>query len=378
MSERALRRRPKAGSPHYSMARTTRFAVIMAGGTGTRFWPRSRRRHPKQLLPILGTRSMLQETADRIRTVAPPARTLVVTAASLAGQVRRQLPQLPPRNVIGEPLGRNTAACIGVAALRVAREDPDGVMVVLPADHLISGLPAFRRAVALAGELAAKDHLVTIGITPTRAETGYGYIQWGRRLASTKGQAACVARFTEKPTRRRAERFLAGGRHLWNSGIFAWRARRILAEIDHHMPELGRQLAELRPAVGTRREAAALRRHYPKLVATSIDYGVLERADRVVVVRGRFRWSDLGSWAAMEGLWSSGSRAGNAVQGRAIAVDTRGCVVSTSGRVVALCGVSDLVVVDTPDAVLVCHKSRAQDVRLVVQEIERRGYRHLL
>lgn len=360
------------------MARSTPFAVIMAGGAGTRFWPRSRRQHPKQLLPIVSARSMLQETVDRARTVAPPARTLVVTNASLVSQVRRQLPRVPAGNVIGEPASRNTAACIGLAALRVERQDPDGVMVVLPSDHFVSGLPAFRRAVGLAGQLAAQDNLITIGLTPTRAETGYGYIEWGRTLAGTKGQAAWAATFTEKPTRRRAERFVASGGYLWNSGIFAWRARRILAEIDRHLPRLGRLLDRLRPAIGTPREAAALRRYYPAMPAISIDYGVLEHVERVAVVRGRFQWSDLGSWAAMEGLWRSGLRNGNAVRGRTITIGAQGCVVSASERLVALCGVSDLVVVETPDAVLVCQKSRAQDVRLIVRELERRGCTELL
>ncbi len=365
-------------NPTKGMGRSTRFAVVMAGGAGTRFWPRSRRRHPKQLLPIVSARSMLQETVARARVVAPPARTLVVVTTALVSEVRRQLPELPPGNVIGEPVGRNTAACIGLAALRVARVDPEGVMAVLPADHLVADLPEFRRAVRLALDLAAEDHLVTIGITPTHPETGYGYIEWGHALPATRGQAAWAASFREKPSRRRAQRFVATGRYLWNSGIFAWRARRVLEEIGRHVPVRGRLLRRLEPVVGTSREAAALRRCYANMPAVSIDYGVLERADRVAVIRGRFRWSDLGSWAAMEGLWKSNGRRGNAVQGRAIAVGARGCIVSAPDRLVALCGVDDLVVVDTSDALLVCHKGRAQDVRLVVRELERRGLTRLL
>jgi mannose-1-phosphate guanylyltransferase len=358
------------------MGRSGRFAVIMAGGVGTRFWPRSRRRLPKQLLPIVSRRSMLQETVLRAGSVVPLEHVLVVTTAALVAAVRRQLPDVPPRNIIGEPTGRNTAACIGLAALRIEREDPSGVMVVLPADHLVTGAVAFRQAVRLASDLAREEHLVTIGVSPTAAETAYGYIEWGRMIGHTKGRAAWAASFTEKPTRERAERFLASGQYLWNSGMFVWRARAILREIDTHIPALGRQLAKLRPAVGSRRERAALERSYRAMPSISIDYGVLESAERVAVVRGRFGWSDVGSWAAMEGLW--GASDGNAVQGTALAVDARGCIVSAPERLVALCGVDDLVVVDAPDAVLVCHKHRAQDVRLIVQELGQRGLKHLL
>jgi mannose-1-phosphate guanylyltransferase len=360
------------------MSRPARFAVVMAGGAGTRFWPRSRRRFPKQLLPIVTPRSMLQDTVDRARTLVPVERIMVVTTSELRAAVHRQLPDLPRGNVIGEPVGRNTAACIGLAAVRVAQDDPDATMIVLPADHLVNNAPAFRKAVRTAARLGDAGHLVTIGITPAGPETGYGYIECARAVAGYGRDASWAASFTEKPTRGRAERFLASGRYLWNSGIFAWQARVILAQIDAHIPRLGRGLAALRGGLGGRREAALLRRVYPSLPATSIDYGILERAERVAVVRGRFGWSDVGSWAAMEHIWGKTARGGNAVQGRAVAVHARGCVVSSPQRLVALCGVEDLIVVDAPDALLVCHKSRAQDIRLVVQELKRRGLKHLL
>src|SRR5262245_21666401 len=278
------------------MARSTRFAVVMAGGTGTRFWPRSHRRTPKQLLPILSARSMLQETVRRARIVAPPERTLVITTEELAPAVRRQLPEVPSANVIGEPVGRNTAACIGLAAAKVEQEHPGGIMVVLPADHLVEDLPAFGRAVRLAADLAAQEHLVTIGVRPTRPETGYGYIEWGTPLRGTRGHAAWAASFTEKPALPKARRYVASGRYLWNSGMFAWRARRILEEMGRLLPTLARCLERIRPALGTPRERRTLRRHYPGLPSISIDYGILERVRRVAVVRGKFDWSDLGSW----------------------------------------------------------------------------------
>jgi mannose-1-phosphate guanylyltransferase len=355
-----------------------RYAVIMAGGAGTRFWPRSRRLLPKQLLPIVSERSMLAETFARACTLVPRERILVVTAAPLARAVRRQIPALPARNLVAEPVGRNTAACIGVAALRIAHEADDAVMLVLPADHMVTNGPRFRRAVRLAGDLAEGGALVTVGIVPTRPETGYGYIEWGRRIPGTRGAAAWAASFTEKPDLRRARRFVAGGRYLWNSGMFAWRARGILEQIDAHLPALGRQLGRLAPALGTRRARRALSRVYPAMPSVSIDRGVLEHARRVAVVRGRFGWSDIGSWAAMEDLWRERRRDGNTVRGRAVSVGARGCVVFAPERLVALCGVEDLVVVDAPDAVLVCHKDRVQDVRLVVREVERQGLRNLL
>jgi mannose-1-phosphate guanylyltransferase len=327
---------------------------------------------------MLGARSMLQDTVRRARALATPARTLVLTTQELAPAVRCQLPEIPAKNVIGEPVGRNTAACIGLAAIKVVQEDPDGLMVVLPADHLIQDLPAFRRAVRLAADLAAREHLVTIGIPPSRPETGYGYIEWGAALGGTRGQAAWAASFTEKPPPAKARRFVASGRYLWNSGIFAWRARRILEEVDRFLPALRRCLEKIRPALGGAREARALRRYYARLPSISIDYGILERVERVAVVRGRFRWSDLGSWAAMEGLWRGADGDGNALEGPVLAIGARGCVASSRGRLVALCGVDDLVVVEAPDAVLVCRKSRAQDVRLVVRELERRRLHHLL
>jgi mannose-1-phosphate guanylyltransferase len=360
------------------MTGATCFAVIMAGGAGTRFWPRSRQDHPKQLLPIATARSMLQDTVERALSIVPPERILVVTTSNLRAAVGRQLPDVPGRNVIAEPVGRNTAACIGLAATRVAHEDPDGTMIVLPADHVITNPSAFRAAMRTAAALGSLGHLVTIGITPSGPETGYGYIECGRPLRFRGRQCAWVESFTEKPARRRAERFLASGRYLWNSGIFAWRASVILGAIDTHIPQLGRGLARIRTAIGRRNESAVLRRVYPRLPAISIDYGILERVAQVVVVRGHFGWSDVGSWAAMENVWGVKGSGGNAVQGRAVAVDAHGCVVSAPERVVALCGVDDLIVVDAHDAVLVCHKSRAQDIRMVVQELERRGLRRLL
>jgi len=237
---------------------------------------------------------------------------------------------------------------------------------------VIDDLPAFRRDLRLALEVAEQSGaLVTIGVPPTHAETGYGYIRLGRALPASHGQGAWAAEFIEKPERARAEALVTGGDVLWNSGIFAWRASAILAALRVHLTEVIGPLE--RAGTGARALAAAYRR----LPAVSIDYGVLERAERVAVVRARFRWSDVGSWAAVAALWSGGNGR-NALRGRAVSIDSRGCLVDSSERLVAVLGVEDLVVVDTPDAILVCHKDRAQDVRLVVDELRRRGLRRYL
>ena len=344
----------------------------MAGGAGTRFWPRSRVHAPKQLLTLGGRRSLLQETVARVSPPIRRDRVLVVSARAHARAVARQLPGLGRRAVLVEPEGRNTAAAIGLAALRVARHAPEAVLAVLPADHVIDDLPAFRRDLALALDVAERTAaLVTIGVPPTHAETGYGYIRLGEPLAGTRGRGAWAAAFIEKPGRARAEALIAGGDVLWNSGIFAWRASAILAALRAHLPEVVGPLE--RAGMSARALAAAYRR----LPAVSIDCGVLERAERVATVRARFRWSDVGSWAAVAALWS-GRNGRSTLRGRAVSIDSPGCLIDSPERLVAVLGVEDLVVVDTPDAVLVCRKDRAQDVRLVVDELRRRGLRRYL
>jgi mannose-1-phosphate guanylyltransferase len=340
----------------------------MAGGSGTRFWPRSRVRVPKQLLPIVGRHSLLADTLARVRPLVGSRRTYVVTASSHAAAVRREARGVPRANVLVEPEGRNTAAAIALAALRLASASPDAVMIVLPADHAVGDPVRFRETLAQAADVAvATDRLVTIGVPPTYPETGYGYIQVGEPLGPAADGTHAVARFLEKPDRERAAAMIAAGDVLWNAGIFAWRVERIVAELRRWLPELMESLeAALR-----RGTTAALARAYRRLPSISIDHGVLERAERVAVVRATFPWSDVGSWAAVADLWRDGDAA-NAVRGTAVVVDSAGCVVDAGSRLVAMVGVRDLIVVDTPDAVLVCPTNRAQDVRLLVDELRRR------
>jgi mannose-1-phosphate guanylyltransferase len=342
----------------------------MAGGSGTRFWPRSRTRSPKQLLAIVGSRSMLEETVARIAPLVRSDRVLVVTGHAHAAGVRTRLASRKGVHVLVEPEARNTAAAIALAALHIARRHPKAVMVVLPADHAVAPLKVFRADLDVAMNIAARTgSLVTLGISPTHPETGYGYIQAGAGLERTRGRASAVERFIEKPDRARAAALLAAGGVLWNAGIFAWRVDSILAELRRHVP----QVLEPLEAAMRRGGAAARRTAYRRLPAISIDTGVLEESDKVAVVRARFRWSDVGSWAAVAALWAPDGNGQNVLRGSALPIDSQGCVVDSPKRLVALLGVKDLVVVDTPDALLVCQKDRAQDVRLVVDELRRRG-----
>jgi mannose-1-phosphate guanylyltransferase len=338
----------------------------MAGGSGTRFWPRSRRRLPKQLLRITGPRTLLQETVDRLRGLLPPGQILVVTHRDHAAEVRRQLPQLPAANVLVEPIGRNTAPCLALAALTLAARAPNATFVSLPADHAIADPRRFRATLAEAFGWAARARApVTIGIVPTGPETGYGYIRLGAPLGR---HARRVRAFVEKPPLAQARRFVAARAYLWNSGMFVWRVDVALALLEKYLPAL---TAALRPAMRHtgRRRAAAIARAYRRLTPVSIDYGIMEKAEHVVVVRGDFGWSDVGSWAALADLERNlrgGPRA------PVVAVDAARYVVFSPERLVALVGIDDVIVVDAPDAVLICRRDRAQDVRRVVEELQRR------
>jgi mannose-1-phosphate guanylyltransferase len=346
------------------------WVVIMAGGGGTRLWPLSRRSKPKQFLPLLpGGETLLAAAVRRCGPIAPIERTVVVTAASQVAEVRRCVPALPEGNVVAEPEGRNTAPCIGLAAQEVEKRDRDAVLAVLPSDQFIRDERSFVRALAQALVLAGKGQVVTIGIRPTRPETGYGYIELGEAAAGASAEAKGafrVARFTEKPDAQTAAGFVAGGHHLWNGGMFVFRADRIRGEIDKHLPELGKLLEAIRKQPG---KLGALYRQAPKI---SIDYGVMEKlpaSGDMTVVEADLGWSDVGSWAALPDVTPLDG-AGNAVAGEALAIDARGCVLASDGPLVAVVGVSDLVVVATRDAVLVVPKDRAQDVKKIVEALE--------
>ncbi|HEY6007581.1 MAG TPA: mannose-1-phosphate guanylyltransferase [Geobacteraceae bacterium] len=352
------------------------YVVILAGGSGTRFWPLSRKTTPKQLMSVFGGKSMLQRTVERVLPLKPK-RVIVVTNAAQATETAAQLSYLKPLHIdiIEEPVGRNTAPAIGLAASIIASHDPTGVMAVLPADHYISDEEGFCRVLASGREAAVNGYLVTLGIRPDRPETGYGYIEADEELRGAGPFP--VRRFVEKPPLEKAVEFLAAGNFYWNSGMFLWRADVILDQILAHMPELAAGLARLTfsgdiwDMVDLQPQIDAI---YRDIRGESIDFGVMEKADNVVVVPAAFGWSDVGSWSALPGLLAADADGNVPVDAlETVAVDAADCLVHGGGRLVALVGVRDLVVVSTGDAVLVCHKGRAQEVKKVVEELERRG-----
>lgn len=352
------------------------YIVILAGGSGTRFWPLSRKRHPKQLMSVFGGRSMLQRTVERVLPLNPD-HILVVTNSLQAEETARQLASLDRGTitVVEEPLARNTAPAIGLAAAVIERHDPTAVMAVLPADHYIIDEEEFRATLVRAGEAASRWSLVTLGIRPTAPETGYGYIE-ADTSAGREGVLP-VRRFVEKPSRERALEFMESGNFYWNSGMFVWRTDLILDRIRTHLPDLWAGLSALDVPANLKHLSVLKERVadlYARIEAQSIDYGVMEKAEGVVVIPSSFGWSDVGSWSALPGLLE-GDPEGNSVtdSSRLVTIDSRNCLVRGNDRLVALLGVRDLIVVDSGDALLVCPRERAQEVRKVVDELERRG-----
>ena len=353
--------------------------VIMAGGSGTRFWPQSRRNRPKQLLNILGDKTMIRTTVERILPVIPFDRIMVITAQSHEEEIRNELPELGAEMIVGEPLGRNTAPCIALAAHKLYKKDADGMMAVLPADHLIGNTMAFLAALADgAAVVSQEDYLLTFGIVPHRPETGYGYIRLGPSVVSG-GSAAVyrVERFVEKPDRVTAEGYLASGNYMWNSGMFMWRTAAILRAFETHLPALDSAIKEILPALNTPDEAVALKEAYAKIEGISIDYGIMEKAENVACMPIDVEWNDVGSWSSLEDVWTADQR-GNCTKGEVVLLDCKDCIVSSPHRVTTVIGAKDLVVVDTPDALLVCRKDRCQDVRRLQEALAERGYDHLL
>jgi mannose-1-phosphate guanylyltransferase len=359
------------------------YPVIMAGGSGTRFWPLSRKSRPKQFLALAGDVPLLAATVNRLPPLARPKETFVVCGPQHAAAARRMVQALPKENFIVEPCARNTAPCVGLAALHVAAEDPGGVIAMLPADHHIARPDAFRDALSAAAQLAEAGSIATIGIHPSRPETGYGYLKLGPRIAArTKGRARLTAhkveRFVEKPDVVTAARYLADGTYLWNSGIFVFRADVILEEIGRAMPVLREQLDAIGRSLGTPAYTRTLKRVFPDCPSISIDYGVMEKSHRIAVVPAEFGWSDVGSFAALSDVRAT-DHVGNVAEGDALVIDGRNNVVlAQKQRPVAVIGLDDVIVVDAGDAVLVCKRDRAQDVRKAVEELSRRGREELL
>lgn len=357
------------------------YAVILAGGSGTRFWPLSRHHYPKQLLRIMGQETLIQQTMRRVIHCTSPSRVLISTNATQAESICMQLGEWKDDlkdNFIIEPEGRNTAPAIALVATELLRRDPDAVMLVLPADHVVKKEAKFAAAVALGVDLAAQGYLVTFGIKPTRPETGFGYIQPNPRASLGKrgGLAGyLVKRFVEKPDAATAGKYLRAGNYYWNSGMFLWKASTILEEIDRHQPALGRAMiaiARMGSLAGGGLDSERVTKAYCKLEPVSVDTGVMEKSSQAAMIPVDFGWSDVGSWSSLEEV-APCDRNGNVVVGNVVDLDSKHSILYADRRVVATIGLDNIVVVDTPDATLICPKSRAQDVKKVVEVLKQKG-----
>ncbi len=348
-------------------------AVVMAGGSGTRFWPQSRKSLPKQLLKLHGDRTMIQGTFDRVRDGIDAERHWVVTNRVQAEATAAQLPDVPRANVLVEPAARNTAPCIGLAAVRLLADDPDAVMLVMPADHVIEPAAVFREAVGRAADLVAREPetFVLFGVPPTYPATGFGYIE---RRDELTGGAYRVASFREKPERSVAEEYVVAGRFYWNCGIFVWRADRIVAALERHEPETHALLQEIASTIGTGDFDARLEELFPRTNSISIDYAVLERAENVAVIEAPFEWDDVGSWQALPRLLGADDE-GNTIDGLHAGWETKNCIVRSTDdkHLVATAGVENLIVVHTPDATLVADRTDESAVKKLFERLRELG-----
>ncbi len=348
------------------------YAVIMAGGSGTRLWPLSRRNQPKQALKLIGDRTMFQHAVDRLSPLFSPDRICVVTNDELATVLKRQAPEIPDGNFIVEPAGRDSAPAAGLAAVHLLRRDPSAIMVMLTADHFIVDTAQFRAALGAASEVASEGAIVTLGIHPTAPDTRFGYISLGTGQQIVDGfRIYESAGFREKPDQATAQKFLEDGRHVWNSGMFVWRADRLMSEFEQQLPETYEVLRSIGDALGTPDAGRVLVDEWAKVKRVSIDYGLMEHAGRVYVIPIDIGWSDIGSWGALLDVLDADAD-GNVSRGPLLARDTRGTYVR-SDKLVAVIGLSDMVIVDTPDVLLVCPRDRAEEVRDLVRKMEAEG-----
>jgi mannose-1-phosphate guanylyltransferase len=328
---------------------------------------------PKHLLYLCSDHTLLSETCARLQPLIAPDHVMAITVADHAQTVLEHLPGVPPHNIVVEPQGRSTGPCVGLMATLIHKRDPEAIMVSLHSDHAIQDREGFRSVLRAAIEAAEDDHLVTLGIVPRGPETGYGYIRRGELLGQAAGHDAYrVERFTEKPDLATAQSFVRSGRYYWNSGIFVWKVSVILAEIKRSMPDLHAQLMEIAPALDTPRQAAVVERVWQSVNPVPVDIGIMEQADDVVVIPADIGWSDVGCWTSVADL-SSADAHGNVLRGEHVALDCQDTFVHSSGRLVAAVGLEGMVVIETADAVLVCPKERAQDVKRIVERLQQEG-----
>jgi mannose-1-phosphate guanylyltransferase/mannose-6-phosphate isomerase len=354
------------------------YAIILAGGSGTRFWPLSRELYPKQFLKISGPQTLLEQAIHRLDGLIPPDRTYVVANEKYVQDIQvlfRDSSSKAGPSVLIEPAGKNTAPAIGLAAVHLERKDPEAMMAVFPADHLIKKTKPFVQALKSAAVVAEQGCLVTLGIKPASPETGYGYIRAGSRLAvpgSRKAKVYWVDAFVEKPDRATAKKYLKSGRYFWNSGIFVWKVSAVLKEIERFLPALYKQLMMIKEAIGTDRQETTTQQAYAQLDSISIDYGVMEKAKRAAMIVADIGWTDLGSWTAIEEV-AKADRGGNVLAGNVLDMESQHSIIYGDKRLVATIGLENMIVVDSPDATLVCPKDRAQDVKKLVEQLKKRG-----
>lgn len=344
-------------------------ALIMAGGRGERFWPRSRQNMPKQFLSLTDDgKTMIQLTVERILPLVAMEDIFIVTNRSYKDLVRSQLPELPEANILCEPVGKNTAPCIGLGAVHMAKRYGDAVMMVLPSDHLIKYTSLFLNTLSDACEVAEQgENLVTLGIAPDSPETGYGYIKF--QPETTLGRAFSVEKFVEKPDLETAKAYLASEQYLWNSGMFIWKTSTILKNLEMYLPETYQGLCKIGEAIGTPMEEQVLEREFQAFKAESIDYGVMEKAENIYILSGAFGWDDVGSWLAVSRIKRS-NELGNVVDGNVVTVDTRNTTIQGGGKLIAAVGLEDMIVVDSEDALLICEKDHAGDIKKVLENLK--------
>ena len=349
--------------------REKKTALIMAGGRGERFWPRSRQNMPKQFLSLTDDgKTMIQLTMERILPLVNMEDIFIATNRSYKNLVREQLPDLPDENILCEPVGKNTAPCIGLGAVHIAKKYGDAVMMVLPSDHLIKYTSLFLNTLSDACEVAEQGgNLVTLGIAPDCPETGYGYIKF--QPEQTLGRAFAVERFVEKPDLETAKAYLASEQYLWNSGMFIWKTSTILKNLQTYLPETYRGLYKIGEAIGTPMEEQVLEREFQAFEAESIDYGVMEKAKNIYILSGAFGWDDVGSWLAV-GRIKRSNELGNVVNGNVVTVDTRNTTIQGSEKLIAAVGLEDMIVVDSEDALLICEKDHAGDIKKVLENLK--------
>jgi len=350
------------------------YALIMAGGSGTRLWPLSRQSQPKQAIELIGSRTMFQHAVDRLDSLLPPEKIIVVTAREYVEVLASQVPDVPRENFIVEPMARGTAGAIGLATVHLHRRDPEAVMAVLTADHYIRDVDQFCCALSAAAQVAQDGPIVTLGIEPSFPSTGFGYVRRRGEISQVRGFEVCaVDSFVEKPDAARAVEFLASGLYSWNSGMFIWRISRIMDEFARQMPALHAQLKTIEESLDTPRHGEVLSEVWPQVRKETIDYGVMEGAEDVVIIPVDIGWTDIGDWAAIYQLHQTDEQ-GNVVVGAShIGVGTRSSFIQGGKKLIATIGLEDVIIIDTKDALLICARDKAQDVKLIVEQLQEEG-----